>query len=210
MTMLVGARELDLLPAVHFAGKAAGLLVHDRGLGIVHIALDQHAVCVARRLHRRPCDVVGADGALVHEGGVREIDEVVEQQHVVAVVDDAAVRVGPVGRVEPGQLGDERGIRLGRVAHPDPGELPALDERIGQHLGARRDARLTGDLDAFPAAVESQPVVAAAQASRPQRVRGKAAPCGADSSRRRPPPCRPRCERAPPADRGCAARAARS
>jgi len=44
------------------------------------------------------------------ERGVREIDEVVEQQNVVAVVDDAAVRVRPVLGVSHGSLGMSSGF----------------------------------------------------------------------------------------------------
>jgi hypothetical protein len=113
----------DLLPAIDLASEVARLLVHDRRLGVVHVALDQHAPRVARGLDQGFRDVVGADGLAVNEGGVRKIDQVVEQQHVIAFVDDGAVRVGPARRREPGQLGDEVRIRGRRIAHPDPAKF---------------------------------------------------------------------------------------
>lgn len=77
-----------------------------------------------------------------------EVHEVVEDQSVVAVEDDALAVPGPLRIVVPVQVGDEIGVGRRGVAEPDP------DEPVPLHDGVRSDGggRVEGLLGRHPGA----------------------------------------------------------
>ena len=121
---------------------------------------------LAARLHlgeRRVGDMLVADGLGVEEGLVGEVEQVVDQELVVALQMQIAAHIGPVRVLVEAHLGDFVRIRQLRVAHPDPGPLPAVDRRKLADGGALGNRRLAGNADARPTRVEGQAVIAALQ-----------------------------------------------
>ena len=104
-----------------------------------------------------------ADRGLVHEGEMREVEQVVDDQLPVGL-DVQVGRLGaPVRIVEPMEVGDLVGVGERRIAHPDPDPVIALDHRIGAHPRRLRDQVLARHAHALAGAVEAQAVVVALQ-----------------------------------------------
>lgn len=93
-------------------------------------------------------ELVAGEAVGVQELLVGEVHEVVEDQSVVAVEDDALAVPGPLRIVVPVQVGDEIGVGRRGVAEPDP------DEPVPLHDGVRSDrgGRVEGLLGRHPGA----------------------------------------------------------
>ena len=153
--------EVDDLPAVDIAGEPAELRQHRRRRAVDDPSGGPHAARRALGRGRRLRHSHLAQRGGVDEGQMREVEQIVDQQLVVAA-DMEIGRLGPPVRVvEPVEIGDIGGVHAVGVAHPDPDEPVALDQRIGGDAGAGRDRALAGDGDARARAVELEPVIAA-------------------------------------------------
>jgi hypothetical protein len=104
-----------------------------------------------------------ADGGLVHEGKMGQVEQVVVDQLPIALGVQIVGPGAPVGIVEPVVIDDLRRIGERRIAHPDPQPFVALDHRIGFHLGGLRDHVLARHAHALAGAVEAQAVIVALQ-----------------------------------------------
>ena len=96
---------------------------------------------------------------------MRQVHQVVDHQHVVALDVHDLLAIGPFRRVVVPGVGDDFALVGERgIAHPDPDDAVLLDHRIGTHLRHRRNVGLTGNFDALAGAVEDEPMIAALEA----------------------------------------------
>ena len=192
---------VDDLPAVDVAGEFADLDEGRRRRLVDDPARHLHAARRAIDAHRGVLDQRHvADGGLVHESEMREIEQVVADELPVALRVQIVGLGAPVRIVEPMVVGDLGGIGQRRIAHPDPQPLVALDHRIGLHPRARRDHVLARHAHAGAGAIEAQPVIVALQHVAARRAcPSTAAGGGAGSDPPARSACRPRCGRTPPA-----------
>ena len=99
----------------------------------------------------------------VDVGLVGEVEQVVADELIAALHIGGAAAGRPFGMIHALEdRGNRRRFGLGGIARPHPQPAVPLHQRIGAHPRPRRNAGLAGDFRAFAAAVEAQPVIAAA------------------------------------------------
>jgi hypothetical protein len=99
----------------------------------------------------------------VHEGQVREVAEIVDDQQPVGIVVQIRRQPAPFRIVQRRIIDDQRRIRECRIAHPDPQEMASLHHRITVHPQGLRYAILPRHLDAGAGGVVLHAVIHAAQ-----------------------------------------------
>ena len=165
---------VDDLPAVGASGLGRGiaperLAPQHAGILADHPALDGDRGLGADGPHRVVGDRIGGQRRLVDVDLVREVEQVVDRQHVMTA-DLRRTADGLLPGRRPGRIGipaivrNRRLVREGGIARPDPDEAVPLDRRIGPDRRSRRDRRLAGNRDAGAGGVEFEPVIAAADA----------------------------------------------
>ena len=156
--------ELDDLPAVddRLFRPVAHLLVGGRRVLADGPARHRHRIVVLEGLeHGVLGDRSVADRRPVDEGQMREVQQVVDDQLVVAVDVEIGALVAPVVGALPRVRNDQALVGERRIAHPDPDPVVLLHRRKGAHLRAGRDRRLTRHVDALAGDVELEPVIVA-------------------------------------------------
>ena len=117
------------------------------------------------------------------EGEMRQVEQILDQQHVIGLELEPVAGEAPGGIVHPVEILDRRRIGQGRIAHPDPEPVIALDHGIAAHARARRDGALARHQDAGAARIVGESVIGtfervAAQAPARQRRMAVAAAVG--------------------------------
>jgi hypothetical protein len=90
-----------------------------------------------------------------------EIEQVVDEELIVRLQVDVAGRRRPRRIGEPIEIRNLRRVGLRRLSHPDPDCAPLLADGVAPDFGLARDHSLSRHLDALPADVVFQPVIAA-------------------------------------------------
>ncbi len=134
---------------------------HAGRLRIGGVAADHHVVAVQLGGDFGFDGVGIAQNALVQIRGVAQIEQIIDDELIIGL-DDDAVALGRVQLrhiVEHGEVRDFAGVRR-RSPHPDPERLVLLDDRIAFHPGARRNVLgAVRVAHAGTAAVEFQSVI---------------------------------------------------
>ena len=152
---------LDDLPAVDIVVGLHARTVERRRRPVRDPARHPHLAVLALGLDRKIDDRAIADGFGVHIAEMRQIEQIVVDQLVVALDAEKRARIMRPGRiVDPPPVGNQRLVRR-RVAHPDPQEAVFLDQRKRSDRGAGRHLRLAGHGDADAGRVEFKPVITA-------------------------------------------------
>ena len=168
----------DDLPAVDVAPEVPHLGVGGRGRGVDHPAGHHHPAVFAFGGHPgRVGHGVVADGGPVHVGQVGQVQQVLDDEAVVALGVVEGALDPPLGIVQPVKVLDSRRVGQRRVAHPDPDPAIPFLHRVASHpqpFGRRPPA---GNPHALPAWGVFHAVVGALEAVLDQlaAVEGKAA-----------------------------------
>ena len=185
-----------------FLKVGGGVLIDDP-------AGDDDVVGRARHLH---LGMLGqrqiADGGVVDEGQMREVEEVVDHELPVRLDMQIGAFGAPVRIVEPVEVGDLVGIGQRRIAHPDPEPMVALDDRIGPAPGALRNVLLPGNAHAAAVGAKAQARGSGIALRRRPACPSTTADAGARSDPPAQPACPPRCGTTRSARRGSCGRAA--
>src|SRR5262249_53944463 len=128
------------------------LLVIGRRLGIHVPAL--HAKAVFQFLDRHRLGLVGiflgaAERIGVHEGEMRKVAEIVDDQEPVGLVVHVAGLPPPFGIGQRRIIKDELWIGLLGIAGPDEDQIVFFDHGIAAHAELGRNDVLAGNLDAL-------------------------------------------------------------
>ena len=121
----------------------------------------------------------------MHEGLVRQVHQVVDDETVVALHLDQLAIGSPIRVLVPMHVGDERGIGQCWIARPDPDEAVLLSDRVGLHTGGRIDGVLRGHVYTAPGLIEFETVIAADDIitfEPPERQRHQPMPTGIGKS----------------------------
>ena len=97
----------------------------------------------------------------MHEGQVREVHQVFDDELVAALDRVHRAFPAPVAVVEERQVRNLRGVGARRLGHPHPQAVVALDDRVAFHARIVGNLRLRWDLHALAARVVLKPVIAA-------------------------------------------------
>ena len=113
--------------------EPARLLEERRRRAVEDPAGDADQLALAFGLHRRFRDRVGAERGRVDVAEMGEVEQVLDQQHVVAPEIEALPTGAPAGIVDPVEVLDQVRVGRRRVAHPDPDPVISLDGREAPH-----------------------------------------------------------------------------
>ena len=122
--------ELDLLPAVDIAGKAAHLLVEWRGCHVQEPARDEDTVTVTRRTELRPpiLQRIAADGPAMDILEMAQVQQIVRQQQPASLDLEGIVCPHPGGITVIWVRRNPLGVGPVRSADPNPNHRVALDD----------------------------------------------------------------------------------
>ena len=137
--------------------QISGCLVDRRGIDVVHDALRAHDVAVDRDLERRLGHAAAAECRFVHEHHVGEIEQVVDQQLVVALDVDGAVHAGPAGFDVLAEVRNQRRIGERRVAEPDEDQPMHFAHREAAGTEIAADRRAPGTCVQAPSGAKRRP-----------------------------------------------------
>ena len=98
----------------------------------------------------------------MHVGDVREVAEVVVDEHVIGLVVDAPRAQRPGRIIEPDRRRDQRRVRRGRIAHPTQIQLCMSTAAYRRTRAASGNRFLPGNLDAAAGRLELEAVIHAA------------------------------------------------
>src|SRR5260221_727596 len=158
-----GRPELEELPAVDLAVEISRRLVDRSGVDVVHQPLRAHDVAVDVHLERRLGAGAAGKRRLADEYDVSEVENVVDQQLIVALHVKRAVSAAPASFDVLAEVGDQRWI--GKRSLAEPHENKAMDFARGKtscaeiaadggipwHVGA---SAVGGEADAVIAALD--------------------------------------------------------
>ena len=153
-----GRVEVAVLPAVDVGGDPHRGAVEGRRLDADHVPDEGDGVALADDVDRGRRDRGVADRARVQERLVRQVEQVLHEQHLAGLERDDPVHVRPARVGEPGGVRDRLRVGEVRVTGPDPDDAVPLHDREPVH-GGLGEVGLLGDADAEPRAVDPVAVV---------------------------------------------------
>ena len=129
---IAGRVVLGKLPAVENSLMRTELRISPRCRNAVHVARHAHRATAAAELDLRILsDRSVADGGVVNIGDVREIEQIVEYEEIVATNMQTHFGAAPIRIGEAREADRARWVRQRRIPDPDGDELIALDDGVG-------------------------------------------------------------------------------
>ena len=99
----------------------------------------------------------------MHKAEMRQVQQVVDDQLVIAFDIEIRPLVSPIVVGLPGIRNDQVFVGQRRITHPDPDPVVFLDDWIGADLGPRRDRSLSRHMRALARRIELKAVIVAFQ-----------------------------------------------
>src|SRR5262249_14421424 len=156
-----GRRIFNDLPAIDMlvGAEAARALEERRCRAVRNPARDANLVALALGFDRITRDRGGAERRRMDELQMRQVEQILDDEHVMAVERKTFALRAPERIVHPMEILDERRIGERWITHPHPDPVIPLDYRVAAYPGGRWDQLLTGHMRARTRAVVDEAVI---------------------------------------------------